>query len=109
MRTIKNINTFALALPFIIFLSAVVFGEGAIFFALLSPIITGFLQVLLGIKMLVDNPKDKNLKLYISGVCFFFGFWFVNHLIDYNDFLTFILFPIPLILAIYLSVQIYKD
>lgn len=104
-----HINTFAIALPFIIFLSAVVFGEGAIFFALLSTMVTGLLQVLLGIKMLVDNPKDRNLQIYISGVFFFFGLWFVNHLIGYNNFLTFILFPIPLILAIYLSVIIYKE
>ncbi|KAF2333234.1 hypothetical protein [Flavobacterium daemonense] len=109
MRTIKNINTFAIALPFIIFLSTCIFGEGAIIFALLSTMITGLLQVLLGIKMLVDNPKARNLQIYISAVVLFFGLWFVNKLTGYHDFLSYILVPIPLILAIYLSIIIYKN
>lgn len=108
MKALKNMNTLALAIPFAIAITFPIFKEGALIFALLSTMITGFIQVCIGIKMLIDNPKEKNIQFYISGVIVFFGVWFVNHLIGYNDFLNYILLPIPLILAIYLSLLIYK-
>jgi len=108
MKTIKYINTFAIGLPIAILITWPIFEEGALFFAALSTMITGFLQFCIGVKMIVDTPKDRNLQTYISGVAFFFGLWFVNGLIDYNDFITYILFPIPLILAVYLSLIIYQ-
>ncbi|KFF05320.1 hypothetical protein [Flavobacterium reichenbachii] len=107
MKIIKNINTFAIALPFAIAIIYPIF-EGALVFAALSTMATGFIQFSLGVKMLVDNPKNKDLQIYMSGVVIFFGLWYVNNLIDYKDFLTYILFPVPLILAIYLSLIIYK-
>jgi len=108
MKAIKYINTFAIALPFVIAITYPIFKENAIILALLSTMVTGFLQVCTGIKMLADNPKNKTLQMYIYGVVFFFGLWLMNHIIGYNDFLTYILVPIPLILAIYLSLFIYK-
>ena len=108
MKTIKKINAFALGLPFAIAITYPVFKEGALFFAALSTMVTGFLQFSVGVKMLVDNPGDKNLRIYMSGVIFFFGLWFVNGLIHYNDIITYILFPIPVILAFYLSLLIYQ-
>jgi apolipoprotein N-acyltransferase len=108
MKTIKNINTFAIGLPFAIAITYPIFTEGALFFAALSTMITGFLQLSIGVKLLIDNPQNRNLQIYISGVVFFFGLWLVNYLIDYNDLITYILFPIPFILAVYLSLLIYQ-
>ncbi|WDF62985.1 hypothetical protein [Flavobacterium sp. KACC 22763] len=108
MKIIKKINTFAIALPFTIFLTAIIFGEGAVMLALLSTMLTGFLQFSIGVKMLVENPKDQSLQIYMTGVAFFFGLWFINNLIGYNNTLTFTLFPMPIILAIYLSIIVYK-
>ncbi|KRD63974.1 hypothetical protein ASE40_01120 [Flavobacterium sp. Root935] len=104
----KKINTFALALPFIILVSTIVFGEGAIILALLSIMVTGFLQFSIGVKMLVDNPKDKNLITYIAFVALFFILWFFNAFIGYTDIITYSIIPIPFLLAIYISVIIYK-
>ncbi|RUT70498.1 hypothetical protein D0817_11855 [Flavobacterium cupreum] len=108
MKIIKYINTFAIALPFLIVATYPIYKEGALIFAIISTMATGFLQFSLGIKMLIDNPGNKNLQLYIAGVVAFFALWLINVLISYNDFINFILFPIPLILAIYLSLLIYK-
>ncbi|MGO4771059.1 hypothetical protein ACEN2I_05310 [Flavobacterium sp. W22_SRS_FK3] len=108
MKALKKINTFAIALPFTILLSAIIFGEGAIILALLSTMITGFLQFSIGVKMLVDNPKDKNLITYITFVALFFILWFFNAFIGYNNILTYSIIPTPFFLAIYISVIIYK-
>ncbi|MBO9585854.1 MAG: hypothetical protein J7574_16945 [Flavobacterium sp.] len=108
MKAIKKINTFAIALPIVLLVSSLLLGEGAILLALLSTMVTGFIQFSIGVKMLVDNPRNRSMQTYMIGVAFFFGLWFLNNLIGYNNSLTYVLFPIPLILAIYLSIIIYK-
>ncbi|MDR7372441.1 hypothetical protein [Flavobacterium aquidurense] len=108
MKTIKMLNTFAIALPFAILITYPVIKENAFLFALLSTMLTGFLQFSIGVKMLVDNPQRLSLQIYMIGVVLFFLLWLVNHLIDYNDIITYLLFPSPLMLAIYLSIIIYK-
>jgi hypothetical protein len=108
MKTIKNINLFALALPLTILLTYPFFKEGALIFSLLSTMITGFLQFCIGVKMLVDNPNDKSLQKYMAGVILFFALWYINSTIIYNDSLYVISFSIPPILAIYLTLIIYK-
>jgi len=109
MKTIKNLNTFAVGLPLVILITYPFFKEGALLFALLSTMVTGFIQFCLGLKLLFEMPNNLKLQIYIVAVFLFFGLWFINNLIGYKDALTFILFPIPLILAIYLSVLIYKE
>ena len=108
MKTIKNLNTFAVGLPLVILITYPFFKEGSLLFALLSTIVTGFIQFCLGLKLIFEMPDDSKFQIYIVGVFAFFTLWFINNVIDYNDVLTYILFPIPLILAIYLSVLIYK-
>jgi apolipoprotein N-acyltransferase len=108
MKTVKKINTFAISLPLVILITYPIFNQAALLFALLSTMLTGFLQFSIGVKMLVDNPSDKKLQIYMIGVISFFLLWLINHLIDYNNFITYLLFPIPLLLAIYLSIIIYK-
>jgi choline-glycine betaine transporter len=85
-----------------------IFKITAIIFALCATMITGFLQFSIGVKMLVDTPHDKNLQLYVGGVILFFLLLLINHLINYNDFLSYTLLPIPFLLAIYISTIIYK-
>lgn len=108
MKTIKNINTFAVILPFAILFTYPFIQEGALIFSLLSTMITGFLQFCIGVKMLVDNPRNKDLQLYMTGVIVFFILWFINTEINYNDILSFVSFSMPPILAIYLTLIIYK-
>ena len=108
MKTIKRTNTFALILPFAILLTYPFIQEGAFIFSLLSTMITGFLQFCIGVKMLVDNPSDKKLQIYIIGVVLFFILWYINAEINYNDILSVVSFSLPPILAIYLTNIIHK-
>lgn len=108
MKTIKYINTFAISLPFLIAITYPIFEDSAIVFGLYSTMITGFLQVILGIIMLFKNPKNKSFQFYIAAVLLFFSLWYFNANIYYSDSLSVCLFSIPPILAIYLSVLIYK-
>lgn len=108
MKAIKNTNTFAIGLPFALLLTYPIFKEVALILALCSIMLTGFLQFSIGVKMLVDNPHDKNLQAYMAGVVSFFIIWYINHYLNYNVFLNYILVPTPLLLAIYLSTIIYK-
>ncbi|MBF4517724.1 hypothetical protein IRZ71_15270 [Flavobacterium sp. ANB] len=108
MKTIKNTNTFALALPLAILLTYPFIQEGALIFSLLSTIITGFLQFSIGVKMLVDSPKNKDLQKYMAGVVLFFILWLTSFEINYNDLLSYAWFAMPPILAIYLTLIIHK-
>jgi hypothetical protein len=108
MKALQKMNTLALAIPLIIAITYPVFKEGAIIFALLSTMLTGLIQFSIGVKMLVDNPKDRYIQIYISAVILFFVLWLFNGLIGYNNFMSYVLVPVPLILAIYLSILIYK-
>ena len=108
MKNINYLNYFAVGLPISILITYPLFKEGAIIFALLSTILTGLIQFILGIKMLIDEPKNKNLKTYIILVLSYFVLWFINSITGYNNILNYFLFAFPPILAIYLSVIIYK-
>jgi len=108
MKIIKYINTFAITLPFLILITCSIFGDDAIYVSLFSTIITGIIQIILGLILLLKNPRNKFIQAYLISVILFFVLWYFNVSIYYIDFLTFILVPIPLILAIYLSVLIYR-
>lgn len=69
---------------------------------------TGFLQVVLGIILLIENRKNWFFVSYIFMVILFFALWFININIFYSDILSIILYPFPFALAIYLSILIYK-
>jgi len=108
MKTIKYINTFAISLPFAILLTYPIFKETVFFFSLYSTMLTGFLQVVLGLILLFSDTKNLHIRIYILVVILFFLLWYPNAtLFDSNE-LTYFLFAIPPTLAIYLSVLIYK-
>ena len=108
MKTIKKINTFAIALPFIIAVFAIS-NENLLIIALLSTMATGFIQVLISLYLLVQEPRNKYLQIYLVIVILFFGLWFINANYHYSDELIFLLFALPVVLAIYLSIIIYKN
>ena len=109
MKIIKHFNTIAMAIPLLILITYPFFKEGSLLFALLSTMITGFMQVIIGLKLLFDEPNDRHIQIYIGATIAFFTLWFFNAQIGYNDMITYILLPIPLLLAIYLSILIYKE
>lgn len=105
MTAIKYINTIAISLPFVMLLSYPFIEEGAFIFSLLSTMATGFLQVLIAFKMLYDGKCDTKIYTYFAGVTLFFILWYCFPNTNY----TFIIFSLPLILAIYLSVLVYSE
>ena len=107
MKTIKYLNIIAIGIPIILTILSII-DNGLIILAIYSTIITGAIQVLLGLIILVKEPRNKYILLYFLVVITFFALWYFNIKIIYSDLLTFTLFPIPLLLAIYLSVLIYK-
>lgn len=107
MTTIKYINTIAIGIPLILTILSII-DNGLIILAIYSTIITGVIQVLLGLIILIKEPRNKYIIIYFLVVIAFFSLWYFNVKIIYSDLLTFTLLPIPLILAIYLSILIYK-
>jgi hypothetical protein len=109
MEKIKKINLFAIGLPIIILITYPIFNEGAIAFSILSTMITGLIQVLISFQMILEKTNNKHLQIYIISVIVFFCLCYVNSLIDCINFLTYILITFPPILAIYLTIIIYKE
>lgn len=107
MKTLKHINTFAIGLPIAILITYPIFKEGSLVWAAISTMLTGFLQVLIGIYLWLLNMKNISINIYLISVILFFSTWYYNYLIDYNDNITKILLGIPLVLAIYLSTIVY--
>ncbi|AOZ98618.1 hypothetical protein [Flavobacterium commune] len=107
MKIINYLNYFFVGVPTILFLIGIL-KDSFLFFGLLSVIMTGLFQVTIGIKMLIDKPNDKFLMAYIIGVLTFFILWFICLITDYENPMFYILISTPPILAIYLSIIIYK-
>ena len=107
MKNLFKLNVFFVGLPIALCLIGV-FKEEFLFWGLISTMLTGLFQVIAGIKLLSEEPKDIRLRIYIISVIIFFTLWIINTKIGYNDIIMYVLFPIPLLLAFYLSIIIYK-
>ncbi|WP_396162811.1 hypothetical protein [Flavobacterium sp.] len=111
MKILKFLNTIAIGLPIMLLLIGIGINDSAgnyISYALYTTMITGGIQLLLGLIILMKEPRNKYIIAYFLVVIAFFLLWYFNVKILYSDLLTFTLFPIPLLLAIYLSILIYK-
>lgn len=113
MKKLKILNTIAIGTPLFLAILSVVINDSAgnyMSYALFSTILTGLIQVILGVYLLFNDNKNIKLIIYLVTVFIFFMMWFLNSNCFSSDILTYILFPIPLVLAIYLSIIIYaKD
>ncbi|MBF4485907.1 MULTISPECIES: hypothetical protein [unclassified Flavobacterium] len=108
MKAINYLNYFFVGMPILLILIGLISSAEIACCGLLSTILTGLFQLIFGIKMLIDEPQDKNLQNYINGVIFFFLLLFVNALILSWEFVYLILVTIPPILAIYFSYITFK-
>lgn len=108
MKQIYYLNLFAVGLPIALCLAGI-FNEIFLFYGLLSTMLTGLIQIVLGVNMLIDEPKDRSLKIYFFSIVLFFLLWILaaynNH---YLDKLSYVLLAIPPILAVYLTLIIIK-
>lgn len=103
MKTIKYINTFAISLPFAILLAFPIFKETVFIFSAYSTMLTGFLQIVLGLILFFRNTKSIALIIYQGAVIIFFLLWYLNITHFDSDNLTNLLFAMPPTLAVYLS------
>jgi hypothetical protein len=113
MKAINYLNYFFVGFPILLitlgFVSKQSNGE-LIGYGLLFTVLTGLFQIVFGITMLIDEPNDKNLKMYIRGVILFFSILIINSIVNlpYDIFLDYLLIIIPPILAIYFTIITYK-
>lgn len=95
MKNILRLNFFAMGLPLTLCLLAII-DVNLIMFALLSTMITGGLQVLIALLLLLVNHRNIHLYIYLILTILFFSLWLVFD-IEYW------LFAIPPFLAVYLT------
>ncbi len=107
MKAINYLNYFFVGLPVILGIAGIIHEVFPIL-GILATIITGIFQVIIAIKMIIDEPYDRNLQIYITTVIIYFTTWFAFPKIEYIPILKHGLILIPILLAIYLSVIIYK-
>lgn len=110
MKAIKIINTIAVGIPIILMLIGIIKQDSAgefIGYALFSTMFTGFVQVVLGILLMIWLPNNRYYQIYIISVISFFVLWFIVHSLDLYDF-GYLLLWIPPCLAVYLSILIYS-
>jgi hypothetical protein len=99
MRSIKNLNTIAIAIPLCIALLGIIFREMLII-AAFSIILTGFIQTFIGLILWATKPKNIYLIIYLLGVILFFT------LNSYTPFTKYI-YILPIALCIYLTIIIH--
>ncbi len=108
MKQIHYFNMFAVGLPITLCLLGLL-DETFLFYGLVSTILTGLIQLIIGINMFIDEPKSRSLTIYLSSVVFFFLLWFLSgYTPKYSEELICILLAIPPILAIFLTIIIIK-
>ncbi|RXR34747.1 hypothetical protein EQG68_02225 [Flavobacterium piscinae] len=71
MKYLKILNTVAIGIPIVLaFLG--IFDEGMLMYALVSTMVTGFIQVIVGILFWIKEWKNYLIISYLVGVILFF-------------------------------------
>jgi len=107
MKAINYFNYFFVGVPIFFCLIAI---ADLVFlsYAMLSLFATGIFQIIIGLKMLADEPNNKNLQIYATSVLLFFISLIVICKMELYGFLNYILFGVPPVIAIFLSIIIHK-
>ena len=98
MTLLQKINCFAVGLPLAI-AALTVFEVGMLSFALLSTVITGFLQVSIGLCLLIKHYKNTHLQAYLLFCTLFFSLWYAT---DWGW-----IWAMPPALAIYMTIILH--
>jgi heme A synthase len=107
MKNLFKLNLFFIGVPSILMAIGIA-NDKYLFYGLLFSILTGLFQVVVGLKMASNYRNDNGPKIYLLGVVLYFTLWFIFSSINYKYYSHYILFIMPAILALYLSVLIYK-
>ncbi len=95
MNALQKINIIGLSIPFLVYLIGFIIREDLLILALLSTVITGLIQLVIGLKLLGNYSRHHLLQLYFVVVVLFFILWFTTYW-DY-------LWVLPAALAIYMT------
>lgn len=108
MKNLKLTNSIAIIIP--LFLGVLGIVEPiSLYFAAYSTLLTGLLQIIVGLIFWTKHKDNVNIKVYFFLVVSFFSLWYYNVNIIHIDALTWPLIFTPLVLCIYISVIIYSQ
>ena len=108
MENLKLTNSIAIIIP--LFLGVLGIVEPiSLYFAAYSTMLTGLLQIIVGIFFWKNHKGNIHIKIYFLLVTSFFSLWYYNVNINYIDTLTWPLIFTPLVLCIYISSIIYSQ
>jgi hypothetical protein len=107
MKDLKITNTIAILIPLVLLVIGFI-EEGFIYLAAYSTMLTGLLQIIIGLIYWNKYRENQYIKIYFILVIAFFSLWYYNENINYIDSLTWFLICSPLVLCIYLSIIIYS-
>jgi len=108
MENLKLTNSIAIIIP--LFLGVLGIIEPiSLYFAAYSTMLTGLLQIIVGIIFWTKHKENIYIKIYFLLVLTFFSLWYYNVKVKYIDALTWPLIFKPLALCIYISVIIYSQ
>ncbi|MEZ4853490.1 hypothetical protein [Flavobacterium sp.] len=100
MKALKTLNTIALLIPILLGFIGFFFEEYFLY-AIVATMVTGFLQVVAGVIFWIMFPKNIEIQVYFMLVALFF----ITIFSGFNSDLIWIL---PPMLCVYLSIIIYK-
>lgn len=76
MTELKNFNWIAIGIPIFVALFGFI-DEDLLFYAIISTMLTGLIQILLGFAFWLNRPNNTKIIIYFLGVTSFFVLLFV--------------------------------
>ena len=109
MKLLHYLNLFFVGLPILLALLGI-FEGNFLGIALLSTMLTGGYQTLMGLLLLRDDRDNRHLRIYVMSVLGYFAIAFVYFHWNFYEYVIFnyLLMGIPPILALYFSAILYK-
>ncbi len=98
MTATQSINSLAIGIPFAIAVFAI-FDTVAFVFALLSTMVTGVLQITIGLSLLKNHYKNIYLQIYLFVCALFFSLWYFTSW-DW-------IWALPVVLVIYMTIIVH--
>jgi len=77
MTARQVINLIGIGTPFLI-AAFIVFDPGMFIVALLSTMVTGFIQISIGLSLLINHYKNRHLQVYFLFCILFFSLWYTT-------------------------------
>lgn len=106
MKAIIYFNYFFVGFPLALGCLGLIDGK-FLFYGLLFTILTGAFQVVTGIGLFLKNPHEILIQIYLLTVIIYFMFWFFVNNSILGVLFEYVLFGIPILLAIFFTVILH--